>query len=76
MFATKQTQAQIEEENSISSFPVSTQVIIIAAICIPCIILIYLIFKPTKLSTKAYQNAESKFSKRRTKKQDYYEFDE
>lgn len=76
VFATKQTQAQIEEENSISSFPISTQVIIIAAICIPCIILIYLIFKPTKLSTKAYQNAESKFSKRRTKKQDYYEFDE
>ncbi|MBO4412559.1 MAG: hypothetical protein J5779_00900 [Clostridia bacterium] len=76
-FNTKQTSAEAETvDSSISAFPISTQIIIIAAICVPCILLIYLIFKPTRLSTKAYQNAERKFSKKRGKKQDYYEFDE
>ena len=78
VFKTKETSvAPTDTETSISSFPVSTQIIIIGAICIPCVLLIYLIFKPTKISTKAYQNAETKFSKRKnSKKQDYFEFDE
>lgn len=78
VFETQETGGQLENNTSISNLPSTTQVLIIVAICVPCIILIYLLFRPTRITARAYQNAEEINSKKRkrNKKQDYYEYEE
>ena len=67
-------------EDPMSSLPSTTQIIIIIAVCLPCIAIIYLLFKPTKIGAKALEEAQlnpSKKSKRKkSRHQDYYEYDE
>ena len=66
--------------DAMSSLPTTTQIIIIIAVCLPCVAIIYLLFKPTKITAKALEDAElnpSKKSKRKkARHQDYYEYDE
>lgn len=77
-FETEETSGTVDTSTSISSLPSTTQVLIIVAVCVPCILIIYLLFRPTKITARAYQNAEENSSKRkkRNRKQDYYELDE
>lgn len=69
-----------EPIDAINSLPTTTQIIIIVAVCLPCVVIIYLLFKPTKITAKALENAELKTSRKSKKKkihhQDYYEYDE
>lgn len=77
-FETKETGGQVETDTSISSLPSVTQILIIVAVCVPCILIIYLLFRPTKITARAYQNAAENASKKKKKsrKQDYYEYEE
>ena len=77
-FETKETGSQVETDTSISSLPSVTQILIIVAVCVPCILIIYLLFRPTKITARAYQNAAENASKKKKKsrKQDYYEYEE
>lgn len=73
-------QASGTESDSLSSLPSATQIIIIVAVCLPCIFIIYLLFRPTKITARALENADLKPTKRvkrkKLKHQDYYEYDE
>ncbi len=73
-----QAPANQVEESGLSSLPSTTQIIIIVAVCLPCVVIIYLLFKPTKITARALEEAESKPRKRKKKlrHQDYYEYDE
>lgn len=77
-FATKETNAPAETDTSLSSLPSTTQILIIVAVCVPCVLIIYLLFRPTRITARAYQNAEEKSAKRKkhSRKQDYYELEE
>lgn len=77
----KVNQIEDAEENYLSlSTPL--QVIIIVAVSLPCLAIIYFLFKPTKIATQSTTNA-SKTKKPRQKKKkisrlrksDYYELD-
>ena len=71
----KQTETDISNYLSISK---PRQVIIIIAICLPCIFIIYFLFKPTKIAMQKPSNKKSKKEKKkisRLKHSDYYEFD-
>lgn len=58
------------------SFTSPTQIIIIIAISLPCVGLIYLLFKPTRIA-KNEENSRTKKKKiHRLKKSDYYELDD
>ena len=73
------TQAPLESKpESIDSLPSATQIIIIIAVCLPCIVIIYLLFRPTKITAKAFEEAskETKKRKKKNKHQDYYEYEE
>lgn len=62
-----------------SSLPSATQIIIIVAVCLPCIFIIYLLFKPTKITAKVMEEAElepKKYKRSKIKHKDYYEYDE
>lgn len=65
-------------EDGLSSLPSATQIVIIIAVCLPCLIIIYLLFRPTKITAKALEEADLKPRKKRKKirHQDYYEYDE
>ena len=67
-------------EDGMSALPTTTQIIIIVAVCLPCIAITSLLFRPTKIGAKALQDAELKPTKRekrkRSRHQDYYEYDE
>lgn len=70
-FETESTSAPSESgSTSLSGMPTITQVLIIAAVCIPVILIIYLLFRPTRITAKALKN------KKRSHKQDYYEYEE
>lgn len=62
----------------LSSLPDVTQIIIIIAVSLPCIFIIYLLFKPTKITARVMEDAEfkQKKSKKKDKHNDYYEYDE
>jgi type II secretory pathway pseudopilin PulG len=64
--------------NELSSLPDVTQIIIIVAVSLPCIFIIYLLFKPTKITARVMENAElnQKKAKKKNKHKDYYEYDE
>lgn len=73
------TQAPIESQpESIDSLPSATQIIIIVAVCLPCIVIIYLLFRPTKITAKAFEEANKtgKKRKKKNKYQDYYEYED
>ena len=75
-FQTKDTSADpANTDASISKLPSTTQILIIVAICVPCILIIYLIFRPTKITARCY-NDGSKKKQKRSRKQDYYEYEE
>ena len=67
-------------EDPMGSLPTTTQIIIIIAVCLPCVVIIYLLFKPTKINARALEDAELKPNKQSKRKksrhQDYYEYDE
>lgn len=68
---------QPSTEDGLSSLPSATQIVIIVAVCLPCLIIIYLLFRPTKITAKALEEADAKpRKKRKPRHQDYYEYDE
>lgn len=77
-FDIKQTTANVATESEFSSLPSITQIIIIVAVSLPCIFIIYLLFKPTKITSRMIENAELKSKKkpRKIKRKDYYEYQE
>lgn len=64
--------------DAMSSLPSVTQIVIIVAVCLPCLVIIYLLFRPTKITARAMEEADLKPRKKRKKihHQDYYEYDE
>lgn len=58
----------------LSTLPKQAQIVIIFLVCLPCILIVYLLFKPTKLAVDVGKNKKKKI--KRLKKSDYYEFDE
>lgn len=64
--------------NDLSSLPSVTQIIIIIAVSLPCIFIIYLLFKPTKITARVMEDAEvkSQKTKKKLKHKDYYEYDD
>lgn len=66
------------ETDGLTSLPSTTQIIIIVAVCLPCLVIIYLLFKPTKITARAIEDADLKTTRKRKKQrhQDYYEYDE
>lgn len=64
--------------DAMGSLPSVTQIIIIVAVCLPCLVIIYLLFRPTKITARAMEEADLKPRKKRKKMhhQDYYEYDE
>lgn len=51
-----------------------TQIVVITLVCLPCIFIVYMLFRPTKLSVDVGKNKKRKI--KRLKKSDYYEFDD
>ena len=64
----------------LSEFSPTLQTIIIVAVSLPCLLFIYLLFKPTKIAETARESKSSKSSKpkkiSRLKRSDYYELDD
>lgn len=79
-FEIQQTSTDTNNDGGIfSSLPSATQIIIIVAVCLPCIFIIYLLFKPTKITAKVMEESElepKKYKKSKIKHKDYYEYDE
>lgn len=77
-FDIKQTTANVAIESEFSALPSITQIIIIVAVSLPCLFIIYLLFKPTKITSRMIENAELKSKKkpRKIKRKDYYEYQE
>lgn len=72
-FETENTSAPSQDvSNDLSSMPSITQILIIVAVCIPVILIIYLLFRPTRITAKAF----NKSGKKQKRKQDYYEYEE
>lgn len=70
----------VEEENSGTTstlnFSSPTQILIVVAVCLPCLLIIYLLFKPTRIAKKESEaNVKTKKIKR-LKRSDYYELDD
>ena len=57
-----------------STLPQSLQIIIVLSVSLPCLIIIYFLFKPTKISIDIGKNKHKKI--RRLKKSDYYELED
>ncbi len=73
------TSTDPESSSDLNTLPSVTQIIIIVAVCLPCIFIIYLLFKPTKITARAMENAEidiKKTKKAKKKHNDYYEYDD
>ena len=69
----------VEKENtgaiSTINFSSPTQILIVVAVCMPCLLIIYLLFKPTKITNK--ENSKENVKKiKRLRKSDYYEIDD
>ena len=72
----------INTTNSLESLSSTAQTIIIIAVSLPCLLFIYLLFKPTKMAESSVKsnnkskrnNQKKKISK--LKHYDYYEFDD
>lgn len=62
-----------------SDFSTLKQALIIVAVCVPCFVIVYLLFKPTKITVNALDNDGKKTFKskkiKRKRGQDYYEYD-
>ena len=72
LFVEEVTPTDIEPTNiNISN---ELKIVIIVAICLPCFLIIYLLFKPTKLVIDNGKKSKSKIH--RLKKSEYYEFDD
>ncbi len=78
-FEITETSGEIEDGGIFSDLPSITQIIIIVAVCLPCIFIIYLLFKPTKITAKVMEDAElepKRYKKSKIKHKDYYEYDD
>lgn len=62
------------ESDKFSSMPKQLQIIIVLGVSLPCLALIYFLFKPTKISLDVGKNKVKKIKK--IKNADYYEFEE
>ena len=60
--------------DALSKLPKEAQIVVIIVVCAPCILIVYLLFKPTKLQIDNGKTKKKKF--KRLKKSDYYEFDD
>lgn len=69
----------VEEETggptSTLNFSNPTQILIVVAVCLPCLLIIYLLFKPARLAKSEAEKDKPKKIKR-LKKSDYYEIDD
>lgn len=63
-------------ESDLNALPSVTQIVIIVAVSLPCVFIIYLLFKPTKITSRVIENSElkGKKKKRKIKHKDYYEY--
>lgn len=59
--------------DAITSLPKLTQILVISGVSLPCIVIIYLLFKPTKISI---DNGKKKKKIRKLRNSDYYEFED
>lgn len=70
---------KVEQEFDFASFSGLKQALIIIAVCVPCFIIVYLLFKPTKIAVSALESNGRKVVKRKKFKkkrnQDYYEYE-
>ena len=65
----------VEETSSpLSSLTIEVKLLAITAICLPCLILIYLLFKPTKLVADNGTSGKKKI--KRLKKSEFYELED
>ena len=73
-FPEESTPTQTNSTDRLSSLPMPVQILLVAVVCLPCILIVYLLFKPTRLSV---DNGKGKTKKiKRLKKSDYYELDD
>ncbi len=68
-----QTSEATTQPDFIASLSKTAQYVIIFLVCLPCILIIYLLFKPTKITV---DNGKRKRKIRKLKKSDYYEIDD
>lgn len=79
IFEIKETGGNGLPNSELSSLPSLTQVIIIIAVSLPCIFIIYLLFRPTKITSKVMESAaikEKRRPRKKVKSKDYYEYQE
>lgn len=71
-------EASTESPTELTSLPNVTQIIIIVAVSLPCIFIIYLLFKPTKITARVMEDSElkPKKTKKKVKHRDYYEYED
>ena len=72
-FADQTVQTQTTNDK-LSVLPKQAQIVIIVIVCLPCLLIVYLLFKPTKLAVDTGKNKKKKI--KRLRKSDYYELDE
>jgi hypothetical protein len=73
-FSEESTVTQTNNVDKLSSLPMPVQILLVAVVCLPCILIVWLLFKPTHLSV---DNGKGKTKKiKRLKKSDYYELDD
>lgn len=65
---------EIYIEESIDDLPNTTQILLICVACLPCIVIVYLLFKPSRTVTVKKQEPKKKIKK--LKRSDYFEFDD
>lgn len=73
-FPDETTPTQTDQTDRISSLPMPVQILLIVVVCLPCILIVYLLFKPTHLSVDTGKNKKKKI--KRLKKSDYYELED
>lgn len=73
-FEIETTETSANTQELISSLSKPAQIVIITLVCLPCLLIIYLLFKPTKIANEPSRKKKSKI--KRLKKSDYYEFDD
>lgn len=66
---------QTSQTDRISSLPMPVQILLVVVVCLPCILIVYLLFKPTHLSVDSGSKNKKKKVKR-LKKSDYYELED
>lgn len=64
----------INTNDTIATLSKPAQYVIIGLVCLPCLLIVYLLFKPTKISVE--ENKKKKKKIRKLRKSDYYEFDD